>query len=261
MLVMNKDVLIAEARKVEDAEAVAKLREAVAKNPEDHASWFELGMQYYNSDFHEARRCFSRAIAIEPFNAAYVFNRGRKCLSADDYEEAMADFATAIRLAPIDGFKWHYLANSHFFLESYAQAREYYYNAIAMYQKTGIDLIPPAVDWIWMCSMRLGDKAGAQAVLDKYITPDIKVEDSDLVYKKRVLLYAGYTKIEDFMANLTLDDDCENITERYAAYNYYRYIAEDMDKAKEQLDEIMKIPTMHHAFGFKLARKDHENWK
>ena len=243
-----------------DNEKIKVLEQAVAANPKDHKSWFELGMEYFEDDFQKARECFSMAIAQEPFNADYVFHRGWKCLSADCYEEAMADFALAIRLAPVDGFKWHYLANSHFFLGNYEKAREYYHKALEMHIKTGTQLIPPTVDWIWMCNMRLGDKAAAQAILDQYITPDIPVEESDLVYKRRVLLYAGYTKIEDFLANLNLADDCDNITERYAAHNYFRYIVGDMDKAKEQLEEIMKVETVHHAFGYKLARKDLANW-
>ena len=168
----------------------------------------------------------------------------------------MADFALAIRLAPIDGFKWHYLANSYYFLGQYEQAAEYYRMAITMYQKTGVTLIPPAVDWIWMCNMRLGRKDAAKAIVDEFITPDIPVDDSDLVYKKRVLLYAGYTKIDDFMANINVSHDCENITERYAAANYYRYILGDTAKAKELLEEVLKVPTMHHAFGYKLARRE-----
>lgn len=256
MMVMNKDVLIAEAREVEDTEAIAKLREAVEKNPEDHASWFELGMQYYNTNFHEARKCFSRAIAIEPFNAVYVFNRGRKCLSADDYEEALADFATAIRLAPIDGFKWHYLANAYFFLGDYERAAENYRIAIEMHLKTGVHLIPPAVDWMWMSYMRLGQPEKAQAALDEFITPDIPVEDSDYDYKKRVLLYAGYTTPEEFYANIERDRDVKGLTETYALANYYRFVKHDMEKCHAYLKEVLAYKTVHHAFAYKLALKD-----
>ena len=239
-----------------NTEKIELLEKTVAANPKDHKSWYELGLEFFETDFQKARECFSMAIAQEPFNAEYVFRRGWKCLSADCYEEAMADFALAIRLAPIDGFKWHYLANSYYFLGQYEQAAEYYRMAITMYQKTGVNLIPPAVDWIWMCNMRLGRKDAAKAIVDEFITPDIPVDDSDLVYKKRVLLYAGYTKIDDFMANINVSDDCENITERYAAANYYRYILGDTAKAKELLEEVLKVPTMHHAFGYKLVRRE-----
>ena len=164
-----------------NTEKIELLEKTVAANPKDHKSWYELGLEFFETDFQKARECFSMAIAQEPFNAEYVFRRGWKCLSADCYEEAMADFALAIRLAPIDGFKWHYLANSYYFLGQYEQAAEYYRMAITMYQKTGVNLIPPAVDWIWMCNMRLGRKDAAKAIVDEFITPDIPVDDSAAV--------------------------------------------------------------------------------
>ena len=235
---------------------LAELRETVTQNPEDHQAWFELGMQYFDTDFHEARRCFSRAIALKPFNAKYIFHRGWKCLSADDYEEAMADFVQAIRLEPIDGFKWHYLANSYFFLGDYEKAAEYYLMAITMHQKTGVHLIPPAVDWIWMCNMRLGRKRAAQAILDEFITPDIPVEDSDLVYKERVLMYAGYTPFEEFLAHVQEGDDIHVITKAYAASCYYNFVLGDKENANKMLDIVLAVPTKHHGFGYKLALKD-----
>ena len=238
---------------------VAELESIVNANPKDHAAWFELGKQFFDDDFHRARVCFSRAIALEPFNADYVFNRGWKALSADEYEMAMADFATAIRLAPIDGFKWHYLANSYFFLGDYEQAAEYYRMAITMYQKTGVNLIPPAVDWIWMCNMRLGRKDKAQEILDEFITPDIPVEDSDYVYKKRVLLYAGYTSIDDFIKNVDMSQDIHIITEFYAASSYYNFVLGDKEKAMEMLEKVLAVPTKHHGFGYKLALMDKTN--
>ena len=235
---------------------IMDLRRAVEQDPENHQAWFDLGMQYFDTDFHEARRCFSRAIALKPFNAKYIFHRGWKCLSADDYEEAMADFVQAIRLEPIDGFKWHYLANSHFFLGNYEQAADYYRMAITMHQKTGVHLIPPAVDWIWMCNMRLGRKRAAQAILDEFITPDIPVEDSDYDYKKRVLLYAGYTSPEKFEQEIEYARDVKAITETYGLANYYRCIREDIPRCRELLERILRYETFHHAFAYKLALKD-----
>ena len=246
---------------MEDTVKIAQLRARLEQNPKDAAGWYELGKEYFDTDFHEARRCFSRAIALEPFNADYIFHRGWKALSADDYEEAMADFTLAIRLSPVDGFKWHYLANSYFFLGDYETAAGYYRTAITMYQKTGVHLIPPAVDWIWMCKMRLGKKDEAQAILDEFITPDIPVEDSDLVYKDRVLLYAGYTPIDAFVAGIGggEDEDIHIITKAYAASSYYNFVLGDKQKAGELLDRVLAVPTKHHGFGYKLALKDRKD--
>ena len=241
---------------MEDQEKITELRGRLAKDPENAADWCALGNEYFETDFHEARRCFSRAIALEPFNGAYVFRRGWKALSADDYEEALADFTLAIRLSPVDGFKWHYRANAYFFLGDYERAAENYRIAITMHQKTGVHLIPPAVDWIWMCRMRQGRKDAAQAILDEFITPDIPVEDSDYDYKKRVLLYAGYTTPEDYEKNIDRTSDVKALTETYALASYNRFVLGDLDRCRALLKQVLAYPTFHHAFAYKLARKD-----
>lgn len=94
-----------------------KLEAELRVAPQDHAKWVQLGQAYFDTDFRKAHACFSRALALEPFNAQDRLNRGRKSLSMDAFEEALADFSLAVRLDPQDGFKWHYLGNACFFLE------------------------------------------------------------------------------------------------------------------------------------------------
>lgn len=241
-----------------DEQKVAEVKAQLEKDPENAKLWYDLGKLHFESDFQTARECFSRAIALDPFNGEYVFSRGWKALSADCYEEAMADFQLAIRLAPVDGFKWHYLANSYFFLGNYEKAAENYFKAIEMHKKTGTDLIPPAVDWIWMCYQRLGKKEEAKQVLADYITPDMPVDDSDFVYKKRVLLYAGYTSLDDFVADINQEDSIDVITENYAASSYCNFILGDKKRAMEFVDKALAVPEGHHAFGYKLAKLDKE---
>ena len=84
---------------------VMEMEAYLKQNPTDHKKWFELGQLYFDDEFEKARDCFSMAIAQEPFNVEYRFNRGRKCLSLDKFEEALADFAWSVRLDPEDGFK------------------------------------------------------------------------------------------------------------------------------------------------------------
>lgn len=241
---------------MENIKRITQLREILENDPDNHEAWNELGMQYFSSDFREARRCFSRAIALDPFNAEYIFHRGWKCLSTDDYEDAMADLTLAVRMDPTDGLKWHYLANAYFFMNAYEQAIKLYRTAITMYQTSGVNLVPSSVDWMWMSYMRLGKKQAAQAVLDEFITPDIPVVGADIVYKERVLMYAGYTPFKEFLAHVQEGENVDVITKAYAASFYYRFVLEDNVNADKLLNIVLDVPTKHHCFGYKLALKD-----
>ena len=237
-------------------ELEAHLRDNVA----DHEKWFALGQLYFETDFERARACFSMALAEKPFCVDYRFNRGRKALSADEFEEALADFSLCVRLDPGDGFKWHYLANACFFLGMYQEAIACYTQAMARHRINGVALVPPAIDWIWMSYMRSGERQKAQEFVAANVTCDMAVEDSDLSYKKRVLLYAGITDIGDYLRQVVnYDDDLDAITELYGAVNYYKYIAPDFRKAAQYVDKVLSYDRYHHSFAYKLALLDKEN--
>ena len=235
----------------------AKLEAYLKENPADHEKWFELGKLYFEDNFQRARECFSMALAEEPFNVEYRFNRGRKALSADDFQDALADFIWSVRLDPIDGFKWHYIANAYFFLGCYDEAIENYKKAMAQHLVTGAGLVPPAIDWIWMSYMHAGKPEEAKAFLMENTYADIPVDDSDLSYKKRILLYAGITDIDTYLTEVVnYDDQLDAITELYGAVNYYKFIAPDAEKAALYLDKVLAYDMYHHSFAYKLALLD-----
>ena len=54
----------------------------------------------------------------------------------------------------------------------------------------------------------------AQVFVREHTNPDIPVEDSDLSYKKRILLYAGYTPVETYIKEVVNYDDCRSVKHR-----------------------------------------------
>lgn len=235
----------------------AELEAYLKDHPEDDKKWFELGMLYFETNFTRARECFSMALAQEPFNVDYRFNRGRKALSDDDFEEALADFSFCTRIDAKDGFKWHYLANAYFFLGMYEQAIEYYQKAMERHEANGIALVPPAVDWIFMSYMRAGQSEKAKAFVRAHTSADMPVEDSDLSYKKRILLYAGITDIDTYLSKVVnYNDALDAITELYGAVVYYRDIANDPQRAAEYVDKVLAYDEYHYCFAYKLALID-----
>ena len=236
---------------------VMELEAYLKQNPTEHKKWFELGQLYFDDEFEKARDCFSMAIAQEPFNVEYRFNRGRKCLSLDKFEEALADFAWSVRLDSDDGFKWHYLANAHFFLGMYEQAIEGYQRAIECHTKNGRELVPPAIDWIWMAMQRMGKPEEAKAFLLAHTYPEIPVEESDLDYKNRILLYAGLKSMDEYMQNdIHYDDALDAITELYGIVNYYKWVEPNREKAIAFNDQVLAYKEAHACFAYKLALKD-----
>lgn len=231
-------------------ELEAKLREM----PLDDATWFALGKEYFDTDFRKAHSCFSMALAQRPFNADYRLNRGRKSLSLDSFEEALADLSLAVRLDIEDGEKWHYLGNAYFFLGRYQQAVDCYKNAIERHRRNAVGLEAPAIDWIWMAYMQDGRPEEAMAYVKANASPDMHVEESDLSYKKRILLYAGYTDIDTYLREVVnYADQLDAITELYGAVNYYLFIEPDREKAEEYLNKVLSYDQYHHAFAYKQA--------
>lgn len=241
-----------------ESDAVAKQRSGIVLDFDtaDAAAWNEKGMTYFNAEFNKGRMCFSRALAIDPFNDRYYHNRGRKGLSLDRFQEALADFEMVMRLKPEDDDSRHYCGVAYFFMGKYEEAIEEFLESIRLMVKNNVPLIPPTVDWTWMAYMRLGEKEKAQQMLDTYIYPDMPCDDSDYDYLKRCLLYSGHTSPEKFMEELDNSDDVKSITETYALANYYRFVVGDIERCCEYLRQTLTYKTGHHAFAYKLATKD-----
>ena len=240
---------------IPDEAKIAQLREALSQNPQDAEAWLELGAAYSQSEFETAIRAYSRAIALAPFNGEYYFHRGRKYLSTDRYEEALADFHTSLWLEQSDAQPWHYLGVALYYLKMYEEAARYFRDALAMNKKTGDPCIWPEIDWVWMSLQRAGDAAGARAALD-LVADDEWSSADDMAYKKRVRLYKGLISLENYLDDLNREDILDEITELYGAVNYCLFIAHDPQRAKELTDRIVDTAEYHNAFAWKCAAFD-----
>lgn len=240
-----------------DEKKVAELKAKLQEQPENEALWFELGQEYFEYEWQDAINCFSRCISINPFCSDYYFNRGRKKLSQDKFEMALADFVTALRMDTETGMKWHYAGVACFYLGMYEEALEYFKRSIETNIKYDGDLIPPSVDWSWMAYMKLGRPDDALKILD-YVNEDTKIAETDRDYKKRVLLYQGKKDPEEFYSEVDRKDDLLGMAEVYGLSNYYYYIKKDAKRSLALLEETLAYENWHHAFAYKSALREIE---
>ena len=238
-----------------DQQKVLELKQQLSLNPGDEKLWFALGQEYFENDWADAVKCFSRCIAINPFCSDYYFNRGRKRLSQDCFEMALADFTMALRLDTETDAKWHYCGVAYFYLGRYMEAAEQFKKSIAAGIKYGGDIIPPSVDWAWMSYMKAGQPEEAAEVL-RFVTAETKVGYDDRDYKTRVLLYKGELDPETAYQNVDREDDLVGMAEAYGLSNYYYYIRHDVARSLELLEEVLAYQNWHHAFAYKSALRE-----
>lgn len=239
-------------KKTVDSEVIQELDRKLAENPKDPELWFAKGQEYFGIEFNKAVDCFSMAIALQPFNHDYYFNRGRKFVSMDQWERGLADFVMSIRLDPTDGLEWHYAGVCCFYMDRYEEAADYFKKAIAAHRATGTHLVWPEVDWIYMAYMRSGKKAAAIEALD-LVANDEPVEITDYFYKKRVEVYKGVVTPEEYLEKLDRHSNLDAMTELFALVNYYYYQSNEPEKSMAIIDEILAMPDYHHAFAYKSS--------
>lgn len=239
-------------KKAADSGVIAELDAKLKENPKDPELWFAKGQEYFGIEFNKAVDCFSMAIALQPFNHDYYFNRGRKYVSLDQWERGLADFVMSIRLDPTDGLEWHYAGVCCFYMDRYDEAAAYFKRAIQSHRATDTHLVWPEVDWIYMAYMRSGRKEEAISALD-LVGNDEPVEITDYFYKKRVQVYKKLVTPEEYLANLDRHSNLDAMTELYALANYYYYQSGEPEKAAAVVDEILAMPDYHHCFAFKSS--------
>ena len=110
-----------------------------------------------------------------------------------------------------------------------------------------------------MSYMQLGEKENARKCLEP-VTASTMVHPLDMMYKRRVLLYKGEIPLEEYLEGVEGDAGTHDITELFGAANYCYHVRGDTKRAIDLLDELLAIPTHHHAWGYKMAVLYRDSW-
>lgn len=247
---------------------VETLRRELKEAPNNPKGWYDLGQTLAELDrFEECLEAFTKGLCYDPFDPDLRLQRGRKHITMDDYDQAIADLTLAVRLKPGHWENWYYCGVAAYMAGKYELSMELEMSCIRTMLQNDIPEVPAAACWYWQSAMKAGKREDAQKMLDDYIYEGIPCGNMD--YTKRCYLYKGILSVDDFndldalKAGLAHEDrpDLYFITlcHGLATYCYYNGMEE---RSREVLETIRAMPTWHECFAYKQTLQDMQerNW-
>ncbi|MBM9468561.1 tetratricopeptide repeat protein [Nakamurella leprariae] len=245
--------LATKGRLAVDAEELASIDARLAEDPLDYYLWTARAVVCGSTD--EAIRCYSIALGIQPLASHSRYNRGRKYMGQDRFEEGLADLRTATALDPDDGWKWHFQGVALYFLERYDEAIASFETAIEVNQRNEEPLLPFEVDWLWNCHHQAGDREAADRCLT-LVGPDTPVVDTEATYKRRILLYRGLLDEQDYLGGIDRADVAEAGNQLYGLANHRFRQLGDVEGSVQLLRQVLDLDPAKSGWGRKMAARD-----
>lgn len=241
-------------------EKLAEIQSRIDKDPENYELWLEKGLHliYVLDKPKEARDALNQGLYLNPFSADCHHRRGRKYITEGRYKEALADIIMAARIDHDNNEHWYYQGVAAYLSKYYMIAETAFKRATDLMIEQGIDEYVAPIEWLWLTLQKLGKKEEASELVAP-ITWDTPCIPRSLSYKRRILLYNGTIKPEDFLDREDIKTrdrpDLYLISELYGLGNYY-YIIGEVEKSNELLLEARDVPTFHGAFAYQQACND-----
>lgn len=231
-----------------DTGPIARAESVLAADPRNVARFIELGVaQSAVRQFREAIRTFTRGLAIAPDDAMLYRWRGHRYLSVREFDSALADLTRGFRIdSTIYGILYH-LGVTRYALGDYAGAAD----AFARGQRRAPNAgeLAGATDWLWMALSRAGQRAEAQAMLDR--RPDsLPVNNA---YAQRLRLYRGLIP-PDSVFSAADTADIQVATLSYGLGNWY-LVRGDTTQARAWFERAIRSAGWP-AFGFIVAERE-----
>ncbi len=252
-------VISLERTEIELPSEVFELQKKLEKEPKNAELWMELGIAYSKAKLmRESVEAFSCGIAADPFMGILYRHRGPRLFVRYLFAEGMADLEIASRMIPDNWDVWYHLGLAHFLMGNFTEASRAYQRCLDMSTKE--DELIAVCDWYYMTKLRMGDPAGAAAVLE-HIKEDFDPGEN-VAYFRRLLMYKGVIKPEEVLpTDLNSIDPLDLITMGFGLSNYYFYNG-DVAKSNEVIELIIKAgdeSSYYNAFGYVAAVVDKHN--
>jgi tetratricopeptide (TPR) repeat protein len=254
--------------------ALALLAEAerdFSRNPGlDQTIWYGRRAAYLGQ-YARAIAIYSEGIARFPDAHQLYRHRGHRYISTRQLALAVADLERAADLArsqPVelepDGIPnarnqplstthfniWYHLGLAHY-LQGHYESAAAAYRACMGYSPND-DCVTATSDWLFMTYGRLGERAAAQALLER-IHPEMDLVE-DHAYHRRLLMYKGLLAPEDLLGGAADLDELTLVTQGYGVGNWF-LLNGDAARALAIYDQVLATGSWS-AFGYIAAEVD-----
>ncbi|MBM9468560.1 tetratricopeptide repeat protein [Nakamurella leprariae] len=257
-----------------DQEEEARIDARLAEHPADRSLLTAKGILNLNWDPDVAAECFSRALAVQPFDAHQHYNRGRVYLNTFRRSEALAALELAVRLDAEDNWKWHFLGVARYLLRDYEVALGHFRTAMTVAARHDDDLISCEIDWMWLCLVHLGRPDEAARVVAT-VTPETKVVPvigDDEGYRDICLLLNGTIPVDEYVARIDPGGEGGSYGALFAVARYHYHLERDIPTALEYLHRVLSLPdppddrgngilSRQKGWGYQLALHDRDEWE
>ena len=177
-----------EYRSQNDTGTVARAEKALAADPKNIDLIIALGTaQAGVRQMREAIETFTKGLAIAPNNALLYRWRGHRYLSVREFDKALADFSSGLKLDSTVYGIWYHLGIVRFAKGDFSGAAEAFKHSQPRAPDAGE--LAGSTDWLWMSLSRAGKHAEAKAMLDRH--PDSLAVSN--AYAQRLKMYRGLT--------------------------------------------------------------------
>ena len=240
-------------------DVLQNLEQKIGADPTNDALYLEMGMELIRQNRpDEARQVLCMGMYYNPFNGHLHHRRGRKYMSVGRYVESLADIVMASRLDHENHEHWYYQGVAAALAGFYQIAEDAFLRAIELMKRQDVREWVACVEWLWYTYTRMGEMKKAEEIVAT-VDEGTPCLERSLSYKRKVLLYNGTIKPEEFLNRdaIKLRDRPELylIGELYGLGNYYCTMGQP-EKGIPLLQECRDGPTWHECFAYQQCCND-----
>lgn len=237
-------------RSQKDTGPVTRAQATVTADPKNVDKLIALGIaQSGVRQFREAIATFTNGMTIAPTNAILYRWRGHRYLSVRDFDKAMADFHTGMKLDSNVYGIWYHMGVLKFLRADFNGAAAAFKRAQPIAPNAGE--AAGSTDWLWMSLERAGRDKEAVAMLAKHA--DSAQTEPNYAYTKRLAMYRGTTAPTALFTSADTAD-VQVATLSFGLGNWYM-VKGDTARAKAAFERAIKSGGWP-GFGFIVAEAE-----
>jgi TolA-binding protein len=255
----------------ESLEAYKDAKEAYLKNTNDPDALIWYGRRTaYLGQFQEAIEIYTTGIQNHPKDARMYRHRGHRYITLREYDEAIKDFETAVKLIEnqVDQIEPDGLPNERNIPLTTLHGNIWYHLGLAYYLQNDLDSALEAFSnrtvtekypdnmvsgghWQYMILRRMGKNKEANAAISE-VTSNMDIIEN-MSYYKMCQFYKGILTEEDLKPEGATSSSNDVLT--YGLGNWYLYHKQDTTKAKEYYKDLLENGNKY-SFAYLTAEAD-----